>query len=85
MSVAWLYHFACVGYNYMGVFQKAHNNADKVIDLTLLPLLQQQLAAAKPQNSSKGFQWVVIMAGINDLGAGNYTAAQIMPKLVQVR
>lgn len=69
-------------YDYMGVFQKGHNDAGDVIDVTLVPLLQSQLAAAKQKGSN--YHWVVIMAGINDLGAGNYTAAAIMPKLVQV-
>lgn len=72
----------CAAYDYMGVFQKARGPNGQVLDITLLPLLRQQLQQASAQGVK--YQWVVIMAGINDLGAGNRTAAAIMPKLIEV-
>lgn len=82
-------HTACIplhdiyaGYDYMGVFQKAKDANGAILDITLLPLLTQQLQQATAQGTQ--YQWVIIMAGINDLGAGNRTAAAIMPKLIEV-
>jgi lysophospholipase L1-like esterase len=66
----------------MGVFQKAQNDNGQTIDVTLVPLMRSQLDQAKQQGIS--YQWVIVMAGVNDLGAGNYTAAAVMPKLVEV-
>jgi lysophospholipase L1-like esterase len=66
----------------MGVFQKAQNDNGQTVDITLVPLMRSQLEPAKQQGIS--YQWVVVMAGVNDLGAGNYTAAAIMPRLAEV-
>eukprot|EP00882_Tetradesmus_deserticola_P011260 GHRQ01011911.1.p1 GENE.GHRQ01011911.1~~GHRQ01011911.1.p1 ORF type:complete len:231 (+),score=25.49 GHRQ01011911.1:151-843(+) len=69
-------------YNFMGVFQKAQNDDGQALDTTLVPLTRRQLHKAKQQGFA--YQWVVVMAGINDLGAGDRTAAEIMPRLVEV-
>eukprot|EP00882_Tetradesmus_deserticola_P022377 GHRQ01024279.1.p1 GENE.GHRQ01024279.1~~GHRQ01024279.1.p1 ORF type:complete len:194 (+),score=39.26 GHRQ01024279.1:1272-1853(+) len=65
----------------MGVFQKAQNDDGQALDTTLVPLTRRQLHKAKQQGFA--YQWVVVMAGINDLGAGDRTAAEIMPRLVE--
>jgi hypothetical protein len=70
------------GYDYMGVIQKGHNAAGKPTNMTLVPLAQQLLTRAT--RSRNAYNWVVVLAGINDLGAGNHTATSIMPKLQQV-
>eukprot|EP00879_Flechtneria_rotunda_P009987 GHRR01010443.1.p3 GENE.GHRR01010443.1~~GHRR01010443.1.p3 ORF type:complete len:129 (+),score=32.52 GHRR01010443.1:2901-3287(+) len=65
----------------MGVFQKARDSNGKVLNMMLLPLMTQQLQKAAKEGYS--YQWAIVMAGINNLGAGNYTADQIMPKLIE--
>lgn len=67
----------------MGVFQKARSADGSVLDVTFVPFVKQQLQQAASQGSH--YQWIIVLAGINDLGAGNRTAAAIMPKLVEVR
>jgi lysophospholipase L1-like esterase len=67
----------------MGVFQFAQDDNGQRLNITLLPLLRSQLQQARQQGIC--YQWVVVMAGVNDLGAGNRTAAAIMPRLNQVR
>lgn len=67
----------------MGVFQAGKDDANRPLDLTLLPYAQSLAAAAKRE--ARPYDWVVVMAGINDLGAGNYTATAVMPRLKQVR
>ena len=72
------------GYDYMGVFQKARTADGTVLDsTTFVPFVKRQLQQAVSQGTH--YQWVIIFAGINDLGAGNRTAAAIMPKLIEVR
>jgi lysophospholipase L1-like esterase len=66
----------------MGVFQFAQNDSGQTLNVTLVPLLRSQLQQARQQGIR--YQWVVIMAGVNDLGAANRTAATIMPRLTEV-
>ncbi|KAF6263336.1 SGNH hydrolase-type esterase domain-containing protein [Scenedesmus sp. NREL 46B-D3] len=68
-------------YYYMGVFQNAQGDAGQSLDITLVPLMRSQLQQAKQQGVN--YQWVVVMAGINDLGAGNRTAAAVMARLAE--
>lgn len=70
------------GLDYMGVFQKARDSSGKDIEMTMVPYVQQQLQQAKQAGST--YQWVVVLAGINDLGNSNKSAAAIMPRLTQV-
>ena len=66
----------------MGVLQKAKDANGKTLDLTLVPLAKKALAEAAA--ARQPYTWVVVMAGINDLGAGDYRANQVMPRLVEV-
>ncbi|KAF8066376.1 VPS37-2 [Scenedesmus sp. PABB004] len=68
-------------YNYMGVFQPARDASGAPLDVTLLPLLRSKLADAAARGEP--YAWVVVMAGVNDLGAGNRTAAAVMPRLAE--
>jgi lysophospholipase L1-like esterase len=66
----------------MGVFQFAQDDNGRPLNITLIPLLRRQLQQARQQGIR--YHWVVIMAGVNDLGAGKRTAATIMPRLEEV-
>jgi lysophospholipase L1-like esterase len=66
----------------VGLLQKAKDANGKTLDITLGPLTSKVLAEAAA--SRQPYTWVVVMAGINDLGAGDHKADQIMPKLIEV-
>jgi len=70
------------GYDYMGTIQKGRDSNGRQLDLTLVPYTQQLLQQAK--GAGQSYQYAVVLAGINDLGAGNYSAAAVFPKLVQM-
>lgn len=67
----------------MGTFQKGRDASGRILDLTLVPYTQQLLQEA--QQKGQSYQYAVVLAGINDLGAGNYSAAAVFPRIVQVR
>eukprot|EP00775_Hariotina_reticulata_P011543 gene11543-11686_t len=70
------------GYDFMGVIRKGQNANGKPTNVTLVPLAKQLLTQAT--SSSNPYNWVVVLAGINDLGAGNHTAQEVMPRLQKV-
>lgn len=73
---------ATVAYNYVGVVQKARDASGKELDITLVPAAKQAIEAAAAKG--KPFDVVVVLAGINDLGNSNQTAAVVFPRLVQI-
>lgn len=66
----------------MGTIMPGMSNG-KWLDLTLVPYTQQLLQQA--QQAGQSYQYAVVLAGINDLGRGNHSAAAVFPKLKQVR
>lgn len=67
----------------MGTIQKGQDANGKKLDFTLVPYTQQLVQQA--QQAGQSYQFAVVLAGINDLGAGNHSAASVFPRLVQVR
>ena len=47
-----------------GLWQKARDDSDRELEVTLVPFAQQQLAAAR--QAGRPYNWVIMLGGINE-------------------